>query len=90
MILWGELMRNFLLIPLCVAACAGGSQPGSAVYLYPGSKAEIIRDGHCTRHENLTDGAVGMAPPILAPLQEPRIDTDQNGRAVWRATECGE
>lgn len=82
-----------------LAACAG---PGAtaptvthdtqvqsvAVYLYPGSKAEIVRGGHCTLHENLTTTAIGMAPPIDRRLSEPRVDKDQDGWEVWKVTSC--
>lgn len=82
-------MRVIVLMPLALAACAGPSQSGTAVYLYPGSKAEIVKDGACAIHENVSTDV--LAPASMDVTTWPAAETrkDQAGHDLVKVTACG-
>lgn len=82
-------MRFILLLPLCLVACAGGQPSGSAVYLYPGSKVEIVKGNECAVHENVTKDVLATASIDTESWGEAHTRKDPAGSNLVKVTPCG-
>jgi hypothetical protein len=82
-------MRAIVLLPLVLAACAGPSQSGTAVYLYPGSKAEIVKDGACAVHENVSTDVLAPASMDVTTWLAEDTRKDQAGHDLVKVSPCG-
>jgi hypothetical protein len=84
----GEFMRIIALLPLTLAACAGAAPNGTAVYLYPGSKVELVHAGACSTQENISSTGIASASLDTSTWAEQHTRTDQHGNEILAVSPC--
>ena len=81
-------MRAIILLPLALAACAGTEQAGTAVYLYPGAKVEVVHARACSVQENLSKSGLASASLDTSTWSGAHNRTDQHGNEILAVSPC--
>jgi hypothetical protein len=81
-------MRIIAFLPLILTACATTGPTGTAVYLYPGAKVEVVREGACSIQENLSKSGIAAASMDTSTWSGSHTRTDQHGNEYLAVSPC--